>query len=206
MKNQLPASAELGGIGSFFKKIGAIALPLAGTIAAPFTGGATLALIGAGGSIGGGLLSSTGATGGAAKGTAAITAYGEQVIAGINSLVGQLTPDNAAQIAQTADALTNSLSDSSKVYQAKKGKDAAALASAKEQANAAAAQIKRLAGQTARQAAQGQQRQQTGATGTQQSGGFFSQNANANGGAEFDTKTILLFGGAALALIFLLKR
>ncbi len=142
---------ELGGIGDFFKKIGAIALPLAGTIAAPFTGGLSLALIGAGGAIGGGLLgSSLSSSGGGtqAKGLAAIQAKGQEVISAFDTLKQKITSDvnfTKADAYAAADKLTAILSDASQFYQAKKGKDAEALAGFKTQAAQLAAQMKSLA-------------------------------------------------------------
>ncbi len=141
-------SDELGGIGSFFKKLGAIALPLAGTIAAPFTGGLSTMLIGVGGSVGGGLLASSGAgAGGQAKGFAAIQSAGQQVIDTFATLKQKTASGeySKADAYAAADKLVSVLSDSSAFYPAKKGKDAEALAGFKTQAAQLAAEVKSLA-------------------------------------------------------------
>jgi hypothetical protein len=147
---EVQAGDELGGIGDFFKKLGAIALPLAGAVAAPFTGGASLALIGAAGSITGGLLGSSLAAGAGnqAKGLAAIQAKGAEVIAAFDLLKQKISSDATFQKSDAysaADKLVSILSNPAEFYQAKSGKDAAALADFKLQAAQLAAQTKTFA-------------------------------------------------------------
>ncbi len=171
---QLEARDELGGVGSFFKKLGAIALPLVGTIAAPFTGGMSLALtsaINAGGAIGGGLLASAGGggggAGGQAKGLAAIQSAGQKVISQFDLLNQKISSGELSKTDAYAasDQLVAVLSDSSAFYQPKKGKDAEALANFKTQAAQAAQKSKALADalEANRQQQQQQQPQSTGA-------------------------------------------
>lgn len=150
---QFGRSDELGGIGSFFKKLGIVALGAAGAIAAPFTGGLSVAAaatltsaIGAAGAVAGGLLQSTGggSGGGVAKGLAGINAFGGQVIDALNKIKANAANLAPGEAAKAADELVALLSDSSKVYQAKKGKDAEALQNFKRQAADIATQIKAI--------------------------------------------------------------
>lgn len=152
-------SDELGSIGSFFKKLGQVALPLAGAIAAPFTGGLSASAaktltstLTAAGSVAGGLLgvlgNGSGGNGQQAKGLAAIQAKGQQVIQAFDQLNQKIQSDAAfakADAPAAADRLVAILSDSSEFYQAKSGKDAEALAGFKTQAAQLAAQSKSLA-------------------------------------------------------------
>ncbi len=196
---RLNVDDQLGGIGSFFKKIGSAILPFAGAIAAPFTGGLTAGLIGLGGSVGGSLLGGSSGGGGQAKGLEAITAYGQQVIAALDSVLqsGQID----AQVLQAAEQLVNSLSDSSRVYQAKKGKDAEALANFKTQGAQKLDQLRAMAAQIAQQQQQqtiqpGGQVQSPGAQATNQSGGIL-------GG--IDSNTLILIAGV-FGVIYLFKK
>jgi hypothetical protein len=181
-------SDELGGIRSFFKKLGTIALPLAGAIAAPFTGGmsvaAATALMGAlsaGGQIVSGFISSSGnSNGGAqAKGLPAIQAKGEQVIAAFGELKQKVSSGEiVGQDAYTAaDKLAGLFDNTSEFFPAQHGKDADALNRFRSDAKILAGEVKTLAdnvGQKlqAAQAAQTAQTAQTaGNTGNAQTGG-----------------------------------
>jgi hypothetical protein len=88
-----------------------------------------------------------GGTPGQAKGLAGISAFGNQVLSELDALPGKLQSGeiNAAQAIEAANKLVAILSDHSKVYQAKKGADAAALANFKVDAKAKAEQIKAFA-------------------------------------------------------------
>ncbi len=192
---------ELAGIGSFFKKVGKIALPIAGIAlnAIPGIGTVASVAINAGLSAGGSILEGAGGAGGAggvAKGLAGITAYGNQVIAALDSVLKSGNFDDG--VIQEVESLANSLSDSTKVYQPKKGKDAAALASFKDKATQKLAEIH------SRAAAQPKQ-QQGGNVVTLANGQRVYQPDTAGGGG-FDTTTILMFAGIGLGAIFLLKR
>ncbi len=151
-------SDELGGIGSFFSKLGQVALPLAGAIAAPFTGGLSASAaktltstLTAAGSVAGGLLGMFGngsGNGQQAKGLAAIQAKGQQVISAFDTLNQKIQSDASytkSDAYSAADKLVSILSDSSEFYQAKNGKDGEALAGFKTQAAQLAAQSKQLA-------------------------------------------------------------
>ena len=203
---------ELGGIGDFFKKIGSIALPLAGTIAAPFTGGLSLALIGAGGTIGGQLLASglSAGNGQQAKGLAAIQAKGQQVIEAFGLLQQKIQSDASftkSDAYTAADKLVAILSNQAEFYQAQKGKDAEALAGFKTQAAQSAAQIKQLADaadaakqQTATQAASGQTITRT----IDQNGKVVETVSNAASSLPFGlSATELILGCAAIYFLFL---
>jgi len=86
--------------------------------------------------------------GGVAKGLAAIEAFGNRVMQGLSQIENQVANMPASdraqirqQVEQTVSQLVASLSDGSQVYQAQKGKDAAALAKFKTDANAKAQSI-----------------------------------------------------------------
>ncbi|MGI8642393.1 MAG: hypothetical protein ACR2MG_20890 [Pyrinomonadaceae bacterium] len=143
-------SDELGGIKSFFSKYVLPAVAI-GVNVIPGIGQVASAAIAAGIGIGGNLLAGGGG-GGVAKGLEGINAFGAQVIDALNTLKTQAANLPPGEAATAADKLAALLSDSSKVYQAKKGKDAAALASFKQQAAQLAAEIKTI--QTAVQAQQ----------------------------------------------------
>lgn len=68
---------------------------------------------------------------GAARGYAEIVQFGNNVIAALDRLIANTELPHAEKLAE-AQVLVASLSDSSKVYQAKKGSDAAALTAFKD--------------------------------------------------------------------------
>lgn len=134
----------LSGIGDTFKKIAGIALASAGAIAAPFTGGLSTALIGVGGTIAGGLIGGIGAAkAGQAKGLAAITAFVKSVLDGFDTLKNNPQMSKADKV-NAGQKLVALLDDNNAVYQAKKGKDAEALATGKTQAKAKLAELESL--------------------------------------------------------------
>lgn len=192
---------ELAGIGSVLKKVAKIALPIAaiGVNVIPGIGQLASAGISMGISAGQGALdqfgNKSGGGGGVAKGLPGITAYGNQVIAALDSVLKSGNFDD--DVIQEVESLANSLSDSTKVSQPKKGKDAAALASFKEKATQKLAEIR------SRAAAQPKQ-QQGGNVVTLANGQRVYQPDTAGGG--FDTTTILMFAGIGLGAIFLLKK
>lgn len=172
---------EFGGIGSFFKKIAKVASPFISFI--PGVGALAATAIqtglGAADGIGGG------GGGGVAKGLAGITAFGNQIMQGLDQIAANPVPENVSQ----AEKLAAALSDSAQVYQAKKGKDAAALADFKQKAAAKLAEIKQAAVQLQQQ----------------QSGSLFGGGGDENsliGGVN--NNTLLLFGGGGAALILIL--
>lgn len=192
---------EFGGIGSFFKKIGKglkkvgkVALKIAPSVAGmiPVVGGAiSSGLEAAQGLTGGG----GGSGGGIAKGLSGITNYGNQVLQGLEAIAQNPNAEGVA----LAEKLVASLSDPAQVQQAKKGKDAAALADFKQKAAAKLNEIKTLAGQI----------QQAG--GGNSGGGLLANLLNGGGnsinaanGGGIDSGTLLLFGGGGLALIVVL--
>jgi molybdenum-dependent DNA-binding transcriptional regulator ModE len=122
---------------------------------------------------------------GQARGLAQITDFGNQILAAFDTLAGQLTPANALQIATEADKLVAHLNDPNAVYQAKKGKDAEALASFKTQAQQKAAQLKAAAAELARQ--------------TPVSTGNPQANPNASfGDSQIPTGVLYAIGGIAV--------
>jgi len=202
---ELTGSDELGGIGDFFKKLGSLALPLVGTIAAPFTGGMSLALtsaINAGGAIGAGLLGGAGGSSGAsgqAKGLAAIQSAGQQVISTFDALNQKITSDpnfSKSDAYTAADKLVSILSDPAAFYQAQKGKDAEALANFKAQAAQLAAKSKSIADAAEAQRA-AQPAQKTGAVQMQP-----IQTASLVNGISNQT---LLFVAVGIAAVFIMK-
>ena len=204
-------SGELGGIGDFFKKIGSLALPALGTIAAPFTGGMSLALVGAVNAIGGvgaGLLGGIGGGGGGtlAKGLEPILAKGNEVMATFPQLKEKIASDAAFQKSDAyaaADKLVAIFSDTTQFYPAKSGKDAAALAKFKQDAAAAAAEIKTFADSIEKQkiqAAQTAQAAQNG--GVAQNGNVYQ---NSGGSLPFNLSWAEIGLGAG-AIYFLTRR
>lgn len=202
-------NGELAGIKSFFKKVGKIALPIAGVAlnAIPGIGTAASIAINAGLSAGGSLLEGGGG-GGVAKGLAGITAFGQRVIAELDALKNQITSESGTQ----ADQLLAALSDSSKVYQPKKGKDAAALASFKTQATQKVSEIKALAVQAAenerRQQMQMQQQGnvQGGVQPVMLPNGQIVYQQMGGGDGGLDTTKILMFAAIGLGAILILKK
>ena len=79
-----------------------------------------------------------------AKGLAGINAFGGEVIQALNQIKAQAANLKPGESAKAADELVALLSDSSKVYQAKNGKDADALRNFKSQAADLATQIKAI--------------------------------------------------------------
>lgn len=69
-----------------------------------------------------------------ARGYEAIKVFGDNIIAALNNLVDNEELEHNEKIRQAED-LTGSLSDPTKVYQARKGKDAELLIAFKSQAN-----------------------------------------------------------------------
>jgi len=211
---------ELAGIGSFFKKVGKVLLPIAavGVNFIPGIGQLASAGIAMGISAGQSALDRTGGAGGAVKGKNAINDYGRQVNDALAALKNQVAenPDAVLQqpdaVLQQAEQLVAGLSDSARVNQPKKGNDKKALDAVKSAAAARLAELKTLVAQTQekqrqealqlqqaqQQAAQQQQlqlqqQQQTAASGQ-------SDNSTFGG---FDTKTLVLIAcgfGAILAL------
>ncbi len=97
-----------------------------------------------------GLFGGAGKASGLPYGLEGITAYGNQVmqqLQNIDAMLPQLPPEQLGQAVQQAQALAASLS--THVYQAKKGKDAAALNNFKQQAAALVSQISARAQQLA---------------------------------------------------------
>lgn len=195
---RMNASGELSGIGSIFKKIGSglkkvgkIALKVAPAVVGfiPGIGPKLQKAIDAGLETGNALLNSvgsggSGASGGVAKGLAGITAYGNQVISALDAAMNANLDANG--ITQ-AEALVASLSDPSRVYQPKKGKDAEALKNFKSQA---AQKLDALRARAAQPAQQPQQPPNQTAPGAQ---------TTADDG--FDTKTLLLIGAGLLLIL-----
>lgn len=170
------------GIGGFFGKIMGIAAPFANLI--PGVGQFVSAGLGVASSLIAG-------TPGQARGLQQITDFGNKILSAFDTLAGQLTPQNAIQIATEADKLVALLEDSNAVYQAKKGKDAEALASFKAQAQQRAAQLKAAAAELARQ--------------TPVSTGNPQANQNANSGdSQIPTGVFYAVGGIA-AFYFLTR-
>lgn len=120
---------------------------------------------------------------GQACGLAGIQSFTSQAIQTLNQILamlqgGQITPTDAVTNAQK---VASALGDPQYVYQAKKGKDAAALQSAKSQAAALLSQIQALAAKIP------------------------PPSASAGGIGGISSSTLLLVGGGLLA-IFLLKK
>lgn len=76
-----------------------------------------------------------------ARGIAQVRAFGDNVIDALQHLATATVP-NTTERQRQADDLVHSLSDSTKVWQAKKGTDAALLADYKTRATALAATVK----------------------------------------------------------------
>jgi hypothetical protein len=134
-----------------------------------------------------------------ACGLQGITSAGNQVIQGLQQInaalaSGQVPPQQIQQAVAEAQALASALGDSSKVYQAKNGKDAAALAQFKQQAAQLLQQIQATAQTAMAQAAT--------SAGIDPATG--QQIAPSIGGISLST--LLLFGGGALGLVLLLRK
>lgn len=185
---------QLGGIGSFFKKLGTGLLKVApfavgfipgiGGLSQALTQKIAGAVAGGASSLAGGL--GGGGGGGLAKGLAGITNYGNEVIRVLSEAKNANL--DGAMLSQ-AEALANSLSDPAKVYQAKKGKDAEALAAFKQQAGQLLNELRAKAAQQPTQQELVQQQQQQQAQGNSIFGGI-------------DSSTILLLGGVFAAIYF----
>jgi predicted extracellular nuclease len=143
------------------------------------------------------------AAGGQAKGLAAISAFCNQVIAGLNQILASAPNIPQTDAISGANQLVATLSNSSLVYQAKNGKDGAALAKAKTDAAAIVAQI--AAKYTA----------VAPVTVTDVTGGQLvtsTQTATVTGAGvasgEFvaGVPNIVLIGGAGVVLLLLLKK
>ena len=173
---------EMAGIGNFFKKLGS-GLKKVAKIGADYSGIPGLSKIV-------GLIGGNGGQTGQAKGLQQIEAFVSQVLTALDKLK-EPASQGIAEVTAAADQLVAVLSDQSKVYQAKKGKDAAALAKGKTDAASKASEIKQLL--TAAQQKQANAQTQT--------------NGSILGGAdgEIDSSTLMLVGFGGLALILLLK-
>lgn len=197
-ENEIPA---LAGVGSFFKKIGkglAKIAPIAvgfipgvGALSAPLQG-----LINGATSAGFELLgnSKQGSAGGVVKGLAAITQYIAQVLAQLDEIKIQLPNLPPSQAVETAVKIAAQLSDSSIVYQPKKGKDAAALASGKTQAANKVEEIKQLAATV---------NIENNKNTVKESGINNRNDNNANG---LDTNTLLIAGAAFVGFFLITRR
>lgn len=86
-------------------------------------------------------------SGGQARGLAAIQSATQQILQQLEMLKSQVGQQNYQQIYSDAQRLTALLSDSSVIYQAKKGQDAAVLNSAKARANQILQEIAALGSQ-----------------------------------------------------------
>jgi len=154
--------------------------------------------------VGSGLLGSGGGgSSGQAKGLAAITAFVNQALSALNQVKGTIATAQVAiypQILSTARQIEASLSDSSKVYQAKNGQDAAILANGKTQARALVQQIESML-VPATVPNNATNTTPTG-TGTDILGGSVNV-----AGVEIDTQTLVLaIGGGFLALMLFNRR
>lgn len=135
-----------------------------------------------------------GSSSGQAKGLQAITAFGQQAIQTLGQILqgvqsGQLSPADGVSNAQR---IVNALSDPAFVYQAQRGKDADALAAAKQQANELLSQIQALASAVPANA---------------QGGVAASPNGPSSGGfGGVSTSTLLLLGGGLVALLLMTRR
>jgi myo-inositol-1-phosphate synthase len=196
------ASREVGQMGGFMDVLGKIT-----GLAAPFAnlipGVGTFISMGLGAASG--AISAFGGSGGVAKGLAGINAFGGQVMAEFDKLAGMVGQAGKREIDAEADKLVSHLSNPAMVYQAQKGKDAAALADFKQKAAAAAAQIKAATAAFETQRATQQQQQQPTTT----TGGAVSYQTLSNGQvvavpAQTDN-TILYALGGAIILILLWK-
>ena len=194
---------QLGGIGSFFKKLGSIALPLVGTIAAPFTGGASLALISAGGAIGGQLLA--GGAGGA--GGTDVESAAAQISKAIDDAQAAVLNGDAEQFA-TIQILNRAVTEYTNATEPLKDKKARGRSIVlRNQLWDKIKVIERITPDQIRkpatQAMQTQQTQQVGVTATGQPIYGVAQSNGILGG--IDTNTIFLIGGV-IAVIWILKK
>lgn len=203
---------EMAGIGDFFKKAGKFfannAINSGKALVTTFVpGGAAfqglldkIPTFGQGGG---------GSSSGQAKGLQQITDFVNQVLSALDSL--KQNAANGEDVSAQADQIAALLSDSSRVYQPKKGKDATALADGKSKAAAKVNEIKSLIQQT-RVAVQ-QQQQQSNNSSNSNNNGSSNNNSNNNsndvGGSlinGIDNDTLLLIGGAGLVGYLLLIR
>lgn len=131
---------------------------------------------------------------GQAKGLAAITSATQQIISAMQALKNQVGQGNFQELYNQAQQYAAMLSDHNKIYQAKKGNDAAVLSQAKQQANQILQEM----------AALGQQVNpvQTGVNQAGQvisAGGTFTQRLLAD-------NTILYIGAGLLALYWFTQK
>lgn len=129
---------------------------------------------------------------GQACGLAGINGFGQQAISTLDQIAQmlQMRMIAPAQAMSEANRVANSLSDSSLVYQAKKGKDAAALAGFKQQAAAKVQQITALAGQRQQAITSGGSAGPAGGLGVISGGG----------------SSLLLLGGLGLVALLALRK
>jgi hypothetical protein len=179
-------SEQMAGIGGFFGQLMGIAAPFANLI--PGVG----QFVSAGLTVASGLIQGKP---GQARGLAQITDFGNQVLAAFDSLAGQMTPTNNLQISAEADKLVALLSDSNAVYQAKKGKDAEALTSFKQQAQQKAAQLKAAAAELARNPAMQQGNPQAA-----------PPNSANSGNPQPELTSVALYAVGGIAAFLLLKK
>ena len=137
-----------------------------------------------------GLMTGGASSGGAARGLAAITAFGNQAIQTLQKIL-QLAPQNPQQAISDATRITNALSDPQYVYQAQHGDDANALQNFKAQAGALFQQIQATAAAT------------LGVTPTESTQTTLPA-ATPTITSGIDTTTLLIAGGL-LAAVLLLK-
>ncbi len=135
-----------------------------------------------------------GGANGQAKGLQAITAFGQQAIQTLGQILqqlqgGQLSPSDAISNAQR---IVSALSDPAYVYQAKRGKDAEALAGFKQQAGQMMSQIQAAASAVTVDPKTGMPNAASPAQSSGMLGGI-------------DTGMLLMLGGG-LALLLLLTR
>lgn len=186
---QSNGGGELGGIWS---SILSLATPFANFIpvAGPFVSAGLAGLQG---------LLGANSVPGQAKGLASIDAFGGQVLAKFDELGNaaancKIAPADAYK---AADEMVAILSNPQAVYQAQKGKDAAALAGFKSQAAEKAQQVKAAIDRCV------QQQQQQPGTQTQIINGQVVTTPVAGG---IDTTTLLLLGGVGLLVVFLVMK
>jgi hypothetical protein len=173
-------SGIFGSIGKAFKKVGKVVKKsgIAGMIP------------GVGGFIQQGLdMIPEGGGGGVAKGLGGITSFGNQVMSSLEQLLAKPSPEAV----DAAGQLVAALSDSSKVFQPKKGKDAAALADFKAKAAAKLEEIKKATAIVLQKEQQAAQQQQ-------QSGGMFS----SGDGEMFGINPNLVFIGGGIVLVMMM--
>lgn len=180
-------SGIFGSIGKAFKKVGKVVKKSGIAGAIPGIGGFIqqgLDMIPEGGGGGGGV----------AKGLSGITTFGNQVL----SALDQLLAKPSAEAVDAAGQLVAALSDGSKVYQPKKGKDAAALADFKSKAAAKFAEIKQAAAVVIQQEQQQQQQQQEQLAAQQQQQSIFS------GGGDGGINPNLVYMGGGVLIVMMM--